>query len=145
VAGAMFSGGPPSFTWVNDGLRVHYSWRHPVAAAAAAAGAAVLGLSLRRPVARTALALLALGALLLAADRLRYRLEAGGEGIAERSLLGSTRMAWSEVGRVDSRADGLVVTAVSAARISVPTRGWPPHDVAQLERTIARRVREAAR
>jgi hypothetical protein len=145
LAGALLCAGPPRLTWINDGLRVDYPWPRALAALAAAAGAAVLAASLRRAGVRVAFALLSLAALAVATHRFRYTLEVGGDGIVESGLTVPTKMGWGDVGRVDSRGGDLTVTAASGARVAVSTRGWPPHEVAQLERTIARRVREAAR
>ena len=137
--------GAPQFTWENAGLRVEHPPHQGAAAllgAAAVAGAALSGRS--RPVAVAGLAAAAaLGA--LGAQRLTWRVEAVEVGLHERTLAGWTRIAWRDVEVVEPRPEVLRLRARSGTAIAVSTRGFAAEDRTRLERTIARRVKEAAR
>jgi len=74
---------------------------------------------------------------------LLYRLEALGEGLVERRLSGTVRLAWSEVTAVRAEPESLVV-AGAATRVRIDTTQLSPDQRAGLERTIARHVREAS-
>jgi hypothetical protein len=110
--------------------------------AAAVAAAALSGRS--RPTAAAGLA--AAGALVvLGVHRLAWRVEAVEDGLHERTVAGWTRIAWSDVEVVDPRPGALRLRARDGTEIVVSARGFAPEDRTRLERTIARRVREAAR
>jgi len=80
---------------------------------------------------------------LVGAGLLLYRLEALAEGLVERRLLGTVRLAWSEVTAVQTEPEALLV-AGAATRVRIDTTQLSPDERASLERTIARRVREAS-
>jgi len=135
--------GPPRFTWENAGLRIDHP-RHRGAAAllaaTALAGAAVSGRSRRAAVAGLATAA-ALG--VLGAHRLAWRVEAVEAGLHERTISGWTRIAWRDVELVEPRPEALRLRARGGREIVVGARGFSAEDRTRLERTIARRVREA--
>jgi len=80
---------------------------------------------------------------LVGAGLLLYRLEALAEGLVERRLLGTVRLAWSEVTAVQTQPEALLVSG-AATRVRIDTQQLSPDQRASLERTIARRVREAS-
>jgi hypothetical protein len=136
--------GPPRFTWGNAGLTVCHP---PLQGTAAFLGGALLVAAAwpwrpRRP----AIAAFAAAAVLLVlgARRLAWRLEAVEAGLSERSLAGWTRIAWADVEAVVPGAGSVLVRARGGATIAVSTRRFGPEETRRLERTIARRVREAS-
>lgn len=143
MGGLLLALGPLRAVWLNAGLRIDYPWPRGASALVAAGGA--LGLTvLARPRALRLLAgALALALGLVGAALLLYRLEALGEGLVERRLLGTVRLAWSEVTAVRAEPESLVV-AGAATRVRIDTTQLSPDQRAGLERTIARRVREAS-
>ena len=145
AVGAAAAFGSPRFTWENAGLRVEHPFHRGAAAlvgASALAGAALSGRS--RPAAAAGLAAAAaLG--LLGAHRLAWRIEAVEAGLHERTVAGWTRIAWRDVERVETRPETLRLRARDGHEIVVRARGFSAEDRTRLERTIARRVREAAR
>jgi hypothetical protein len=145
AAGAVAALGSPRFTWENAGLHVEHPPLRGVAALLGAAALAGAGLSGRsRAVAAAGLAAAAaLG--LLGAHRLAWRIEAVEAGLHERTIAGWTRIAWRDAERVESRPEALRLRARDGREIVVGTRGFSAEDRTRLERTIARRVREAAR
>jgi hypothetical protein len=143
LAGLWFAFGPPRAVWLNTGLRIDYPWPRGASALAAALGAAGLAV-LATPRALRLLATAGAGvAAVTGAALLFYRLEALDEGLVERHLLGTTRLAWSEIASVSPQSDALIVTGRSQ-EIRIDTGPLPPDLRASLERTIARRVREAS-
>jgi hypothetical protein len=147
VAGAtaVFAFGPPRFTWQNEGLRVDRPPRQGAAAlvsAAALAGAALSGRP--RRVAAAGLAVAA-GLVALGVGRLAGKVEAIQDGLHETTIAGSRRIAWSDIERVEPRPEAIRLRARDGTEIVVSARGFAPEDRTRLERTIARRVREAAR
>ncbi len=135
---------PPRLIWLNTGLQVDYPWPRAAGAFLAAAGAGLVVFGARRRALRALFAILAATFLGFAGQRAVYRLEAGAAGLAERSLGGSTQVAWRDVARVDPEAGAVVVVTTSGDRLRLGTSAWDPQALAQLERTIARRVREAS-
>ena len=145
AAATAASFGSPRFTWLNEGLRVDHPPHRGVSALVAAAALAAAGLSGRsRPTAAAGLVAAAAVAA-LGAHRLAWRVEALQDGLHERSITGSRRIAWSDVERVEPRPDALRLRARDGTEIVVSARGFAAEDRTRLERTIARRVREAAR
>ncbi len=145
AAATVFAFGSPRFTWQNEGLRVDHPPRQGAAALVAASAVAAAALSGRsRPVAAAGLvAAAALG--VLAVSRLAWKVEAVQDGLHERTIAGRTRIAWSDVERVEPRPETIRLRARDGTEIVVSTRGFAAEDRTRLERTIARRVREAAR
>jgi len=142
LAGLWLAFGPPRAVWLNTGLRIDYPWSRGAAALAAALGAAGLAVAATRRTLRFLAAAGAGVAAMAGAALLFYRLEALAEGLVERRLLGTTRLAWSEIASVSPQAEALIVTGRSL-EIRIDTGPLPPDLRASLERTIARRVREA--
>lgn len=142
-AATVYAAGPPRFTWANTGLRVDHP---PAQGAAAVVGALLVGVAGARARPR-ALGVLggaaSLGLLVLGAERLSWRLEAVDAGLNERTAFGWKRLAWEDVASVDPQRDVVVVRSRSGATVNVATRAYPPDERTRLERTIARRVREA--
>jgi hypothetical protein len=134
----------PRLTWENAGLAVRHPLHHGGAALVGAAALAAAALSgTRRPIA--VLVLAAAGALAaLGAQRLAWRVEAVEAGLHERTLTGWTRVDWREVELVEPRSDVIRVGARNGTSIALGTGGFAPEDRARLERTIARRIKEAA-
>jgi len=80
-----------------------------------------------------------------ALEKRRDRLSAAVEaGLHERTLTGWTRVAWREVELVEPRPRAIRLRARHGTSITVATRAFTAEDRTRLERTIARRVREAA-
>lgn len=140
----LYAAGPPRFTWANSGLRVD----HPPAQGGAAVGGALLLAIAAFGMRPRALGLVGgagvLGLCVLGAERLAWRLEAVDSGLHERTTLGWTRLGWDQVASVDPGPDALVVRSRGGVTVSVGTRAYPPDERTRLERTIARRVREAS-
>jgi hypothetical protein len=142
---AVFAFGSPRFTWQNEGLRVDRPPRQGAAAlvaASAVAAAAVSGRS--RAVAAAGLATAAALAV-LGASRLAWKVEAVQDGLHERTIGGRRRIAWGDVERIEPREETIRLRARDGTEIVLGTRGFAAEDRTRLERTIARRVREAAR
>ncbi len=133
----------PRSTWENAGLTIQHPPHQGAAALlGAAALAAVARSGTRRPAAVFALA--AAGTLAaLGAQRLAWRVEAVEAGLHERTLTGWTRVAWRDVELVEPRPDAIRLRARNGTSIAVATRGFAAEDRTRLERTIARRVKEA--
>jgi hypothetical protein len=144
VGAAAAALGPPRFTWGNAGLLVD----HPPLQGAAGLISGVLLVAAARPFRPRAAATfaLAVAAVLFVhgALRLAWRLEAVAAGLNERSLAGWTRIAWADVEAVVPGASSVLVRARGGATITVSTRRFGPEETRRLERTIARRVREAS-
>jgi hypothetical protein len=143
-AAAALALGPPRFTWENEGLRVQHPLPQAVGALVAAVALAAAALPLR-PRALAALGLAAAcGLALLAAQRFAWKVEALGDGLNERTLAGWTRVAWRDVEAVDYREGGVVLRSRGGPTIALATRRFGGEDRARLERTIARRLKEAS-
>jgi len=135
----------PRFTWENEGLAVRHPPHQGAAALFGAVALAVAAVSgTRRSVSAFGLAA-AVAVAVLGAQRLAWRVEAVEAGLGEGTLTGWTRVAWHEVELVEPRPDAIRVRASTGTSIDVDTRSFAPEDRTRLERTIARRVREATR
>jgi hypothetical protein len=138
--------GAPRFTWANEGVIIDHPWSQPAAAAAAAVAAGAYAFLARpRPLGVAAAALAALLLLALAAWQLRFRIDAVEDGLQKRTLGGSVRFAWRELATVEPRANAITVRSRGGATLSIDTGRFAPEDRNRLERTIARRVKEASR
>ena len=144
VAGAYASQGPPRLTLLNTGLVVQHGLRHPIGAAIAAVGAALLAVAATRKWARVLFMALATLSIVVAIHLAAYRVEADQIGIASRSLISRTRIPWAEVTGVDGDGGLVVVTGRDENKIRVDTTDFRPDQRATLDRTIARRVRESS-
>jgi hypothetical protein len=144
VAGAYLSIGSPRVTLLNTGVRIDYPAVQGAGRLLAAVGLA-LGAFVARP--RWTKGLLAVASLVAAAsgmDRLLYRVDAGGDALSLRSLLGTTDLPWSRVSRVDDGPSIVVVWGEGDNQIRLETGTFTAEQRAILDRTIARRVNEAA-
>jgi hypothetical protein len=144
AAGAYLSSGPPVLTLLNDSLRISYPWPRAAAALVAAAGAAVVARSIPRRWLQLCGGVLALLAVASATHLLAYRVEAGDGAIEATGLLSRERLAWSDVSRVEAGPGVLVLFEGTQVRVRVDTVDYSADQRASLERTITRRVREAA-
>lgn len=137
--------GAPRFTWANEGVIIE----HPLAQSAAALGAALAlaaaGFGLRPRAAAVAAGLAAAALAVLGARQLAWRIDAVEAGLHERSLGRSVDLAWSEVELVEPRAGRVTLRARDGTIVVIGTSRFAPDERVRLERTIARRVREAAR
>ena len=143
LGGLLLAFGPLRAVWLNTGLRVDYPWPRGTSALVAAGGALGLAVLLRPRVLRLLAGALSIALALGGAALLLYRLDALAEGLVERRLLGTVRLAWSEVTAVQPEPEAVVI-AGGARRIRIDTTQLSPEQRAGLERTIARRVREAS-
>jgi hypothetical protein len=134
----------PRFTWENEGLAVRHPPHQGAAALLGATALAAAALPGTRRSARAFGLAAAVALAVLGAQRLAWRVEAVEAGLHERTLTGWTRVAWHEVELVEPHPDAIRVRASTGASIAVDTRSVAPEDRTRLERTIARRVREAA-
>jgi hypothetical protein len=135
----------PKVTLTNAGLLFAHGPLAPLAALAAAAAAALLVRLAARRMARVAGLLAAAALLALAAQTTAFRLEVGPERISLRGLLGLRAVAWSEVRRVDTPANGLLLEGRNGERVLVSTRSFDADLRAMLERAVARHVATAER
>ena len=144
LLGAVASMGAPRLTLTNAGLSVEYPWFRGAGALAAAIGATLLALALRRRWARVGAGLLAALGVAVGVHLLAYRVEADAEGLSSRGLGGRRVVAWPAVSRVEGGAGAIVVVGADETRIEVDTTDFRPEQRASLERTIARRIHDAA-
>jgi hypothetical protein len=137
--------GAARFTWANEGVRIEHP-RVQAACALGAASALVAAAWAARPRALQAAAgIAALALAALALQRAAWRVEALETGIRARSLAGSVELAWPEVEAVEPRPGALSLRARDGRRVVIASSGFEADERVRLERTIARRVREAAR
>ncbi len=144
VAALALAAGPPRLVWENAGLRLDHPPRRAGAAFAGAAALAAAPLGLRRRY-RALGAAAALAACTLGAQRLSWRVEVVEAGVSTRDLWGATRLSWREVEAVEPAAGGIRVKAANGRAVTLETSGLRVEDRLRLERTVARRVREASR
>jgi len=144
LGGAYLSTGSPVLTLLNDSLRISYPWPRAAAAFFAAGGAAVLAASLPKRWLRLCAGTLAVVAVGSATHLLAYRVEAGDRAIEASGLLSQERLAWADVSRVEAGPGVLVIFQGAEVRVRVDTVDYSAEQRASLERTITRRVREAA-
>ncbi len=137
--------GPPRFTWENDGLRVDHPPQQGAAAALAAAALVGASWSARPRAARVAGLVLAAAAAALGAHRLAWRVEAVETGLRERTLAGWHGIPWSDVDAVEASARALRLRGRQGDRLEVGTGDFSAEDRTRFERTVARRIKEAAR
>jgi hypothetical protein len=136
--------GSPSFTWGNEGVRVQHPWAQAVAAFGAALALAGAAFGFERAASRVALGLAAAALVGLSAHHLAWRFEAIEAGVNERSLRGAVSLRWNEIVAVEPSAGAVTLRARSGKRLVIGTSRFEPDERVRLERTIARRVREAA-
>ena len=142
---AFVAAGPPSFTWANDGVRVRHPWTQAAAALGAALALAAAAVGERRRTLQVAAGVAGVALVGLAAQRLAFRFDAVETGISERSLGGASSLRWADVDSVEPRPGSLTLRGRGGARLVIATSRFEPDERVRLERTIARRVKEAAR
>ena len=137
--------GAPRFTWANDGVRVE----HPRTQAAAALGAALAlagaALGARPRALGVAAGLGSVALVALSAQRFAWRIDAVAAGLHERSLGRAVELRWTEVEAVEPRADVVTLRGRDGTTVVIATGRFGADERTRLERTIARRVREAAK
>lgn len=143
VVGLWLAWGFARLTVLNDAMSVAYPSVQAVGAGVAALGALVLASRVRRRGIRWVAAAVALGALLLAAQRAGYRLEAASSALVSRHFGVTRRLPWREIAQLQVEPDGAFVVTPDAHRIAVDT-GLSADEAAIINRTVARRVREAS-
>lgn len=144
LAAAVASRSAPRLTLLNTGIRVEYPRPAAIAGFGIAMGVALAAAAAPRRWLKLALVGAAVLAAAAAAGRLRYRLDAGPQGLVSRGLLGTTTVAWRDVSRLETGPEILVVWGQGDAQIRVVTSDFLPDHRATLERTIARHVDENA-
>ena len=135
--------GAPRITLSNTGLGIDYPGLRTLAILAAAGTAAGLAFVLPRRSLGAAALVAVTGFSILGVHRLVYRLEVGPAGLSVRDLRGSRRLAWRDVTQVEADAHALLLRGRGGERVDIDTSGFTAEQRASLERTVARRVREA--
>lgn len=143
--GAFLSSGPARLTLLNAGLRVDYPWPRAVGAWVALLGAVGAAVVFRRLWARVILVCVAVLTLYAALHLTLFRFEANDTGVNLRGVLGTDRLAWAEVRKVDPAPGLRVLLGPGDRRIGVDTTDLLPTDAAALDRTIARRLTETSK
>lgn len=144
VAGAALAFGSPRVVWLNTGPRMEYAPAVGIAAGAAAMGASLVAAAATQSTLRLASGLLGVFLLVLAAQRLLHRLDVVQDGVHVRGLFGSRSLPWSAVAHVDARPEVLMLVDEKGGAVEIGTASLTADQRASLERTVARRVREAA-
>jgi hypothetical protein len=135
--------GSPSFTWGNEGVRIQHAWAQAVAAFGAALALFGAAFGCVRLAARVALGLAAAALVGLSAHHLAWRLEAIEAGVNQRSLRGAVSLRWNEIVAVEPRAGSVTLRSRGGKQLVIATSRFQADERVRLERTIARRVREA--
>lgn len=143
LVGSYGSMGPARLTALNAGLRVDYPWRLAASACLASAAAVALVIGVRRLWVRLALGVLAVLGLYATLHLALFRFEAGDPGVVLRDVFGSQRLAWSDVARIESGPGLRVLVTLDNRRVALDTTDLPGADLAALDRTMARRLRDA--
>jgi hypothetical protein len=134
--------GPPRVLWLNAGLEIAHEWTHGAAAVLAAAAAAGMAAVVKNRAGQVVAVLGALALGVFAVQRLTYRVDAVQDSLSLRTVLGTTRIPWSAVTRMDAAPTHLTAVSTTGA-IRIGTAGLSADERAALERTVARRIREA--
>jgi hypothetical protein len=142
LVGAWLSWGVARLTVINNAMCVSYPTSQGLCALLAALGAfGIVALAGRR-LPGYAAALLGVLALLFAVQRITYRLEARSDALVAREFGRTQSFRWAQITQVNVAADGSFVLLADARRIEMET-GLGPNEAAIINRTVARRVREA--
>ncbi len=81
----------------------------------------------------------------LGARQLAWRIEVVETGFHERSLGRTVHLAWSDIEAVEPREGRVTLRARGGSTVVIGTSRFAPDERVRLERTIARRVTEAAK
>lgn len=141
--GLFFGARGPQLTLANTALVVAYPASAPAGRLMAALGFAGMALLLRGKLRLAPGALTALLLLLALQDGL-YQLRADEQGLELRGLGGRQSLAWSALQRLDTSPSRLEAVGPEGQVLSMDVSRLQPADRASLERTIARRLREAS-
>jgi Bacterial PH domain len=137
-----FSLGPPRVLWLNAGLTLAYERTKGAAALVAAAAAAAIALTAGRRLAQVVAVLATAALAVFGVHRLLYRVDAVEGALSLRTILGTTTIPWTAITRVDATPGHFTAVADGAA-IQIGTTSLSADERAALERTVARRLREA--
>jgi hypothetical protein len=143
AAAAWLTRAPMRISLVNTTLRIDDPWTR--AASLALLGVGLIGLAAAIPARRAWRGLLVAGAAItfaVTAAAAATWIEARPEVLTGRRWFVLTTIPWSEVSRVDSWPDAVVVWSASGASVVIDAQRLDPQQRAVLERTIARHVRE---
>jgi len=136
--------GAPRFTWANEGVVIDHPPAQPLAALAAALALVAAAIGSRRRALLAGAAIAAAGLTTLAVLLFAFRVSALESGVDQRSLGRAVHIRWSDVAAVEPRADHVTLRARDGTTLVIATARFQPDERVRLERTIARRVREAA-
>jgi hypothetical protein len=144
AAAVVLHRAPMKITLANAALRIDDPWARALSFALAATAAVAVAAALPpRRAHRALLGACAAVLLVFAAESASARFEAGPEALAVRRWFVRTAVPWGEVTRVDARQDGVTIWASSGAAVDFDARRLTGEQRAILDRTLARRVREA--
>jgi len=145
VALTVLALGAPQFTWANDGVVIDHPRSQPLAALGAALALGAAALRARPRSLWVAAGAGAVALVVLGARQLAWRIDAVESGLSERSLGRALQLAWSEIEMVEPREGTITLRARSGQQVVIGTTRFAPDERIRLERTIARRVKEATR
>jgi hypothetical protein len=145
VALTVLALGAPRFTWANDGVVIDHPRRQPLAALGAALALGVAAFRARPRSLVVAAGAGAVALVALGARQLAWRIDAVETGFHERSLGSAVQLGWSEIEVVEPREGTVTLRARNGQKVVIGTARFAPDERIRLERTIARRVREATR
>jgi hypothetical protein len=134
--------GPPRVLWLNAGLEIAHEWTHGAAALVAAAAVAAMAAAVHRRPPQVLALVAAVSLAVFGAQRFAYRVDAVQDALSLRTILGTTRIPWTAVTRMDA-APGHLTAVSNGGAIRIATAGLSSDERAALERTVARRIREA--
>ncbi len=133
----------PRLSLDNQGLVLAYPPAMAAAPSLCAVGLLALALLPGAGRARLVCGALALAVGTLAAHSWRFRIVAAKEELVVSGVLSTERVGWKGVTRVTQSPSSLVVTRVAGRPLTVTTSGLTPQQRDTLERSVARRLREA--
>jgi hypothetical protein len=81
----------------------------------------------------------------LGARQLAWRIEVVETGFRERSLGRAVHLPWSDIEAVEPREGKVTLRARGGQKVVIGTTRFAPDERIRLDRTIARRILEAAR
>jgi hypothetical protein len=142
LVGLWLACGSARLTVLNDAMTVAYPAVHAAGAMVAATAAFALAALTRRRGLRVTAAVVAVGALALAGERIGYRLRAESGALQLRQFGVTTRLPWREIVKLTIEPSGMLVVTADARHIEVDS-GLGADEAAIINRTVARRVRES--
>ena len=137
--------GSPSFTWGNEGVRVQHPWAQAVAAFGAALALAGAAFGFERPAPRVALrAALPPRSWAFPPTTWPGASKRSRRASTSARLRGAVSLSWNEIVAVEPSVGAVTLRSRSGKRLVIGTSRFEPDERVRLERTIARRVKEAA-